>query len=140
MQNSPTYGPHHQVKFESEGGIRAQEGMTESVYYILGRACRPDLVRNLRTNEGSQRERLRQATSAGFCLAISAKTKKPRRLYQGYQRTCQVGESDIDSIEEICVTPEQIKKRMDAVQRTLGNLAQQITTLQGQVAASAGLQ
>ena len=51
-----------------------------------------------------------------------------------------MGESDIDSIEEICVTPEQIKKRMDAVQRTLGNLAQQITTLQGQVAASAGLQ
>lgn len=46
----------------------------------------------------------------------------------------------LDSIEGTCVfTPEQIKKRMDAVQTTLDGLTQQITTLQEQAEASAEL-
>ena len=46
----------------------------------------------------------------------------------------------LDSIEGTCVfTPEQIKKRMDAVQTTLDGLAQQITVLQEQANASAEL-
>lgn len=46
----------------------------------------------------------------------------------------------LDSIEGTCVfTPEQIKKRMDAVQTTLDGLTQQITVLQEQVNASAEL-
>ena len=44
----------------------------------------------------------------------------------------------LDSIEGTCVfTPEQIKKRMDAVQTTLDGLTQQISDLQEQAAASA---
>lgn len=44
------------------------------------------------------------------------------------------------SIEGTCVfTPEQIKKRMDAVQATLDDLAEQITVLQEQAVASAEL-
>ncbi len=46
----------------------------------------------------------------------------------------------LDSIEGTCVfTPEQIKKRMDAVQATLDDLTQQITVLQEQAVASAEL-
>ena len=46
----------------------------------------------------------------------------------------------LDSIEGTCVfTPEQIKKRMDAVQTTLDGLTQQITILQEQANASAEL-
>ena len=46
----------------------------------------------------------------------------------------------LDSIEGTCVfTPEQIKRRMDAVQTTLDGLTQQITDLQEQAAASEAL-
>ncbi len=46
----------------------------------------------------------------------------------------------LDSIEGTCVfTPEQIKKRMDAVQATLDDLTQQITVLQEQAVALAEL-
>ena len=46
----------------------------------------------------------------------------------------------LDSIEGNCVfTPEQIKRRMNAVQTTLDGLTQQITDLQEQAAASEAL-
>ena len=46
----------------------------------------------------------------------------------------------LDSIEGTCVfTPEQIKRRMDAVQTALDGLTQQITDLQEQAAASEAL-
>ena len=44
------------------------------------------------------------------------------------------------TLEETCVfTPEQIKRRMDAVQSTLDDLTGQISVLQEQAAASAEL-
>ena len=46
----------------------------------------------------------------------------------------------LDSIEGTCVfTPEQIKKRMDAVQTTLDDLTQQISSFQEQAETSAKL-